>query len=373
MKQRSVWGAAALTVTAAVAMGGCALEQLDAPEVEATEMQALAGGPCGDELCGQNSPVIDVFQFHDANTRGLPNNIGLTIDTVSGRAQIVKGTVSYDLVVHDAHLSGVRGTTVISGTQLIGATIPVSQGKSHWQIAITDARELPYYVGAPGKVGTYKIEVHSGEGAVMELCSNRRLLEKMIADQGGLESDYARLELMGMRTWETVFFEGDRVDSPSKTTSKDAAIDDTWFNIGCAGHMLAKLLLTRNTYHSQAPGIPRAWEQRQATLKMYAADYCGNGIPFTVAGQKLVWQGDAMSYGIPPKEIEARWNQNGAICLNVPRLVHASSPLGVSTYPDVRRSIRTLCVNPDPPPPPCLNTNPYDFAGADRVSGNPPW
>jgi hypothetical protein len=245
--------------------------------------------------------------------------------------------------------------------------------KAHFQLAITDARELPYYLGAPGSVGTYRFEVRTAEGAVAELCGNRKLLEKMITEQGGLESDYAQQELMGMRTWETVVFEGDRVDSPTKTTSKDAAVDDTWFNIGCAGHLLAKLLLTRNTYHSQAPGLPRAWQQRQATLKMYAADYCGGGIPFTVAGQKLVWQGDAMTYFSPPKEIEARWNENGAICLNVPRLVHPSSPFGAATFPDVRRSILNLCVGSHPPPPPCLNNNPYDPLGADRVSGNPPW
>jgi len=373
MQQRSVWVAVALTATAAVSVGGCAIDELDAQESEATQA-AIVVRPCGAEQCGENSPVVDVFKYHDANLRGLPNNIGLTLDTVGGKAQIVKGFTSYDLVVQGAKIKGVRGSTTITGTQLIGATIPVSQGKTHYRITILDAREMNFFL--PPKidmVGAYRFALESGEGIVEEFCDNRKLLEKLIEEQRGVEG-YALQELMGMRTWETVVFEGDRFDAIAKTTSDDTQIDDTWINFGCAGHMLAKLLLTHNTYHSQVVSVPaQAWQRRQATMKMYAADYCGDGIPFTVAGQKLVWRGDAMTdYFWPATELEARWDEKGAICLNVPRLAHPTSAYGAATYPNIKDSIFATCRRPGrSPPPQCANRDPYIWLGEARTSGNP--
>jgi hypothetical protein len=370
MQQRSVWVAVALTATATVSMGGCAIDELDG-ESEVTQ-EAIVVRPCGGDECGENSPVIDVFSWHDAGLRGQSNNIGLRIDTLNGVAQIVKGFTSYDLVVQDAKIKGVRGNTTITGTQLIGAMIPITHGKARYQIAIRDARELDFFVAPRAvKVGVYQFEVRSGEGMVMELCSNRKLLEKLLDERRG-EEGFAQQELMGMRTWETVVFEGDRFNATTKTTSKDSEIDDTWINFGCAGHMLAKLLLTHNTYHFQV-AAGQAWQRRQATMKMYAADYCGDGVPFTVPGQKVVWRGDAMTdFFWPARELEARWDEKGAICLDVPRLVHATSAFGRSTYPDVRASIVATCVRPGrTPPPPCANRDPYTWTGEYRVTGNP--
>src|SRR5262245_61706197 len=91
MKRRSVWAAVALTATAAVS-GGCAVDVFEAQESEregeATQA-VIVTRPCGAEQCGENSPVIDVFKFHDANLRGVQNTIGMSIDTVRGIAQIV--------------------------------------------------------------------------------------------------------------------------------------------------------------------------------------------------------------------------------------------------------------------------------------------
>jgi len=298
----------------------------------------------------------------------------MSIDTMAGVAQIVKAGTSYDLVVSGAKISGVRGNTTISGAQLIGAEIPISQGKSHFRIAIRDAREMSYFIGGGPKVGAYRFDLISGEGFVTELCINRKLLEKLIGEQGGMEGDYARWELMGMRPWETVVFEGDRIDANRKEMSQDAQTDDTWFNFGCAGHNLAKLLLTHNTYHSQSapgPAPGQAWERRQSTMKLLAADYCGDGVPFTVAGQKVVWRGDGMTFFTPPLQLEARWYEKGALCLDVPRMVHPSSPFGAATYPDVKSSILATCVAPGrPPPPSCRNHDPTQDDGGYRVSGN---
>jgi len=99
--------------------------------------------------------------------------------------------------------------------------------------------------------------------------------------------------------------------------------ENDWFNIGCEGHTLSKLRLTRNTIHT-AP----SWKNVQAAFKMLSGDYCGTGRAFTVDGQPLVWQDrGGMRFYQTPLELEARWDENGATCLDSPRLQRSNTPL----------------------------------------------
>jgi hypothetical protein len=165
--------------------------------------------------------------------------------------------------------------------------------------------------------------------------------------------------------WEAVVFEGDRINTADMTMSKTA--NDAWFNIGCAASTPAKLLLTHHTIHSQVLPQQRAWEQRQAMFKLYVADYCGNGGSFTVARQKLVWKSPTESYLLPPWKLEARWNERGAMCLNNPRMLYPSTPLGASFFPNIWAALAAgQCF-----PPSCTNLDPNNFLGADRISSNP--
>src|SRR6185503_15950048 len=141
-------------------------------------------------------------------------------------------------------------------------------------------------VPPPAPFQAYTLAYHPvGKDSDQELCNNIRTLDDLEAT----DPEQAQIELMGLTTLESVVFEGDRVNTLRKLMSRTA--EDDWFNVGCAGHTLAKLFLTRNTVHSQRSPLARAWEQRQATLKLLVADYCGTGEPFTVFGQKLAWQG----------------------------------------------------------------------------------
>jgi hypothetical protein len=171
-------------------------------------------------------------------------------------------------------------------------------------------------------------------------------------------------ELMNMTVWEAVVFEGDRIDTATKTMSRTA--NDDWFTIGCATSAPAKLLLTRHTIHTQsAPS--RAWEQRQAMLKMYVADYCNTGESFTVARQKLVWMSSTVQYAFPAWKLEARWTETGAKCLNNPRMLYPSTPLGSVEFPDIYAALAAAGCHP----PSCANLDPLALEGADRVSSNP--
>ena len=101
---------------------------------------------------------------------------------------------------------------------------------------------------------------------------------------------------------------------------------------GCAGHIVAKLRMMGYTpddpYGSDLP-------QQQAAVKMLSADYCGTGHSFTAIGTPLAWtdalgnfgpwssQAEWVSGGVydpDATDMEARWDQDGAICLDTPRL-----------------------------------------------------
>jgi hypothetical protein len=376
--------AEAVVIAAAVAMGACAVDPPDSETPAVAQAEAALNSQCTSWQCGANSPVVDTrFAFHDLSLLGRgrffggttePNEVGIAIVAAGRgrRAQIVQGGQSYDLHVIDGRFVGTSPVLgAIQGTALVGATITLTVGSvPRYVITIATVRQMSYFVGV-GTVEPYTLLwTDLAGGPTTNLCSEIPLLEKLLAGQAG-DDNYARQELMGLRTTESVIFEGDRIDAHAKTMSLTA--DDTWFNIGCASHNLAKLRLTQNTIHSQAPGLPRAWERRQATMKLYAAAYCGDGTPLTVAGQRLVWQGDLMGYFFgDPERIEARWDQTGATCLHAPRMLYPTSSFGASTFPDIKSSIEAACKQAGKQvPQDCSNQDPREYIEALRVSADP--
>lgn len=367
MRRRSGWGAVALSLAV---LEGCVVEE---PPVRVGEVVSAAavGGPCQEEICGSNSPEVDLLGFHDLSLIGQPNLEGFSIVTRNGLAQIIKGNTSYNLRVVGGVVSGfLFPFGGISGTQLEGAYIPIRNARTgrQYHLVIRGVSPMDYYVPAssppaPSFEAYTLVWRYANLDYERSLCNNIESLRKLRSK----DYEQLQLELMGLDVLQSVIFEGDRIYTDTKTMEK--LPDDRWFNIGCAGHTLAKLFLTRNTVHSQRAGIPRPWEQRQATLKMLVADYCNIGYPFTVFGEKLVWKGDLIPYFRPPATLEARWTENGASCLHKPRLEEASTELGRDLFPSIKDEIRRVC---NTVPPDCLNLNLTDLQGKDRMSGNPP-
>jgi ADYC domain-containing protein len=388
MHERSGWAgrAAGAALTAALAaVSACVLDPAGEPAAPdpavGSTSAAIIGGQCPDFGCGANSPMVDTaLLFHELSLVGngktapatLPDATGLAIVAAgeAHRAQIVQAGRSYDLAVVDGRFVGsCLGCKPLAGPDLVGAQITVTlKGVPRYVITITTVREMRYFLGS-GTTAAYTLLWNDlAGGPTTNLCNNIKLLEDQIAQQKGDEG-YATQELMGMQTFESVVFEGDRVDSHAKTMSP--APDDSWFNIGCASHTLSKLRLTQNTVHSQTAAQPQAWERRQATLKLLTADYCNSGIPLTVAGQRLVWQGDLMSFFSPPKNLEARWTETGASCLISPRMLYPTSSLGASTFPKIWTAIDTACKSVGMSrPPPCKDPDPSNPGGL-RISANP--
>lgn len=110
-----------------------------------------------------------------------------------------------------------------------------------------------------------------------------------------------------------------------ETYNDDATVNPgktDYATFACRGHAIAKMKLL-----GKAPndGYGSDWEDRQATLKMITADYCGIGESFTVAGTHLFLHDEdkinPQDGSEDPNRIEAKWDMNGAICLNTPRAV----------------------------------------------------
>ncbi len=103
---------------------------------------------------------------------------------------------------------------------------------------------------------------------------------------------------------------------------------NNWVTLACVGEAAykAKMLgYTRDTSNR--------W-QRQATLKMLTADYCGDGTPYTVEGTNVYWYDQMYNSDQYPNSlgIEAHWGSGGATCLNHERVsefqddIHCSIP-----------------------------------------------
>jgi hypothetical protein len=107
------------------------------------------------------------------------------------------------------------------------------------------------------------------------------------------------------------------------------------------------------------------WKLGQAALKMLSADYCGNGTPFTVTGEPLVWRSlSGMDFNTTPTDLEARWDQNGARCLDVPRALVTRNPAMARAFPDIETAIAQTC----PRPPRCANSDPFVDDPGDHVT-----
>jgi hypothetical protein len=104
-------------------------------------------------------------------------------------------------------------------------------------------------------------------------------------------------------------------------------IDADWVTFACADQAAykAKALGYEQGEPFADTMAPATRAQQDATLKMITADYCGTGHSFTAPNTAIYWQNTAGTVTIPvgtvPGHFEAAWDENGAICLNDPRLV----------------------------------------------------
>ena len=341
-----------------VTFGALGCVELTAEEQVSSTEQAI--NECDTWVCGSNSPVIDSLYFHELNTRGLPNNKGFVVTSLR------KGSIDYQLDVEHGKLIGRQGASLISGPALVGAEIRLHLGAKTFAIRITQVGWVQTFAKIPGSVSvleTYQLdtaEIFAGGAPPTgwrNLCSQPPSRENP--------------DVLGMNVAHAVLFEGERVDAATKTIS--TALDPAWFNIGCTGHALAKMAVNGQTEVAhQLFGFNTSILERQTFLKMVTADYCGTGRTFTISGQPLQWmdwRGYTQYVSSPASlQIEARWNPNGATCINTPRVIANPSALAQQVLGNsVALDILTECGYV----PPACNGPVNDLDGKLLMSANP--
>lgn len=360
MNMHRAWGW--LVVVAGV-VGAC----VEPPELSEAEQDTT----CDPRICGFNSPVIDHNGFHELEMTGLVNGQGFKLEGFD--QQDPKGPIGarvrYDLRVKNGLLTGTdptRKLPPIGGQQLVGSHIYISHHGVQYIIRVANVVDLAspdvlkFSVDPATPVETYTL-VYLAMSAYPSDSAEWPNLCGPVPHPIPNDRQY-KGDLLGMRPGESVLFESDRIEMTTKTLNLYP--ETNWFNIGCWGHTLSKLYLTRNSIVSQ-PLFSIRQPERQATLKLLTADYCGTGRAFTVAGQKLVWQGGGMTYLYPPTSLEARWNDHGAMCLDTPRMRTPTTAEGAEMFPAIDAMIRKECTLQT-----CANHDPSLFDGALRVSGN---
>lgn len=344
-------------------MSACAGE----PELASVE-QWDRGGWCPDQTCG-NSDEVAHNDIWEASLFGRPDMNGYSLRTsLKGRAQIYKDGVAYNLNVKNAKIVGTNSNGSISGEKLQGARLEVlRKGSPAFNITIMSVRKLSMPIGAPDEFESYTmVWHHPGTAPDLRFPFCNAIF--------GSSTETKNFQLYGLDSYETIVFEGDRFDPVPMVMNPP---DDSWFNFGCAGHTLAKLYLNRYTAHTQPVDDI---DQRQAMFKMMVGDYCGDGTTFTRAGEPIAWKGghhpqypsgahlttgEGPEYDYP---LDARWNQNGAVCVRQPRMQISKHPDWATDFhmPSALERIRAQC----PLLEDCDNRDPQDLDGALVVSAN---
>jgi hypothetical protein len=354
---RMTWMTWMTMMLGTLALAACALEQ--APE-SSTEQSLLS---CPDWACGQNGPLLNGHYFHELAESKAPNLEGFSLGV------LVKNGLSYAASVTGMQLRGssrLHGT--LAGSQLVGAYFEISHDSGkRYHVLINGTSTMQIYSGpmTGATIPQYILEwIEVTPGAPPDhyhnLCSNP-------------PTGAYRQETLFQHGESTLFFEGTRYDAQAKDVLFG---DSNWFNLGCAGSALSKLLLTG---HTSLTGSASQQEQ-QTALKLLTADYCGDGKSFTVAGEPLYWktQNGYMAFAGAPASLEGRWGASGPVCLDDPRLVESdlqaakdNFPADGNGTPGVLVKMMEHCPTKLPPACSALPGN-YDFAGSVAVSGNPP-
>ena len=333
---------------------------------------------CPPAYCGSNSATIDHYNFHELNLDGARNAEGFRVLGMSS------GSEFYKLDVVDSRIIGRGGRTVcctpniISGYALKDAVIYLEH-TSHTQYAIRIA-EVSYVqeIVAPYDwLETYHLEwaailndqlpgpVRAGDELPIPGFDGPQDICPFTEDK--VENPAEWNEAARVPLAHALVYEGDRIDRHNRTVNP--VPDRRWFNLTCGADTLTKLRLSRSTLLTTPTKAD--WRLAQATLKMLSADYCGTGTSFTMRGEPLIWTSlSGMQLRGSAQSFEARWDENGARCLDEPRARQTDLPDLAAMFPKLDYSIEVECINR--PLKPCQNPDPYVFEPDDLViSANP--
>ncbi|HWB80826.1 MAG TPA: ADYC domain-containing protein [Nannocystaceae bacterium] len=190
-------------------------------------------------------------------------------------------------------LTATKGNQVKSGAQLVGWWLVFqNQAGASFNVKVYSYSTQPDWASG-ALVDTYSF-VYSDNGELSNVCP-------------GLDPDETSV----------VILPGERYDLASNTVLDKQS---GWATLACRGHALAKMKMLG---YDPADGYGSSASERQATLRMVTADYCGDGTSFTQLGTPLDLVDKRGSFTLPNalgSRMEAHFDLDGAVCLDTPRI-----------------------------------------------------
>jgi hypothetical protein len=276
----------------------------DAGEPVAIERDGGFG--CPPWQCGTNTSEINGKSLQELHLGGEPNADGVELVGFVPPPGVL---FSWELGVEgDALVAGGQfGNSTLSGNQLIGSTLMVRiEADVVVPVVITDHDEVPSWASNGEPLAAYAL-VYAD------------------LDEPSLDRSICKGTLVDPLQVAVVVLADERYDLDAKTVIAD---QDDWITLACAGSAAAKMALFGYGPHAEfeGGGSPASVDQRQATLKMITADYCGTGHSYTVDGTPLAWENQSGTVEFDPDagDHEAIWTAEGALCLDTPRVVDPS-------------------------------------------------
>jgi hypothetical protein len=297
-----------IVMACALTLGLTPLAGCDEAEPDEVELRDL-DYDCPRWRCGYNTAEINGKSLQELNLDGLPNAEGLEL---VGFLPPLGLLLNWKLATEGDALvarGGLLGNQTLRGYGLVGS-IMLLRTSTNLLIPVTIAGYEEVDSWASGG------DPHPAYALVYPDLA-QPLLTKSVC----------KGSLLNPLLASVVVLAGERYDLDTKTVIPD---QDGWITLACAGSAAAKMALLGygpNAVFDDA-GAPASPDQRQATLKMITADYCGDGHAYTVDGTAIEWENQGGSV-VPETHAalgapEAIWSADGALCLDTPRAVELS-------------------------------------------------
>jgi hypothetical protein len=274
-----------------------------APEVGDRAYYVSSSDDCPRWRCGYNTSEINGKSLQELNLDGEANADGVELVGFLPPAGLL---LNYALDTDGDALvarGGLLGNSTLRGPALVGGALLLKVDGLVIPVVIAGYEEVTSWADGGAPVPAY---------ALVYADLDAPLLQRSVCKGTLLDPLQASVVILA----------GDRYDLDAKTVS---AGDDGWLTLACAGSAAAKMALLGYGPNADVDGedAPPTPAQRQATLKMITADYCGDGHSYTADGTPLRWEnaaGTVIAPDVEPSDLEAIWSANGALCLDTPRI-----------------------------------------------------
>jgi hypothetical protein len=286
-----------LLLSSALLTVACTDEESDPGALDFRTTYSGCGANCG---IG-NSPDVDDFGIPELHLDGQANDDGVSLN---GVVDPQGALYTLDVVGERFVATNAQGVVVASHGALVG-----------WELSLS----------VPGD-SDRRVEIHAYDPYIPSWASGGAMLTGYALAyevEGGDLANVCPISGFNPNDVSVTLIAGETYDRDDITVIPSMS---RWITIACRDEAAYKM---KRLNYGPNGNTPTTAAQRQATLKMITADYCGTGVPYTVQGTAVYWRNASGTVDNRPQfnaaPLEARWTENGASCINSPRHVALSA------------------------------------------------